>query len=201
MRTIQIIGVVLVGVGCQETSVVESPSPRPAPMADANRVEPDQLSSAEHAQWARAKAAKKELAQALSTTLKAAVQEGDYARGIEVCRGAAPEITAAVAGHPNLEIGRTAERLRNPNNRPPAWAAPWVARAERQEVILRSEEGIRALFPIVLAEPCVHCHGSAGDIPDEVKGMLGKLYPEDRATGFAPGDLRGWFWVEVNEES
>jgi hypothetical protein len=26
---------------------------------------------------------------------------------------------------------------------------------------------------------------------------LAARYPDDRATGFAPGDLRGWFWVEV----
>jgi hypothetical protein len=26
---------------------------------------------------------------------------------------------------------------------------------------------------------------------------LAGAYPQDRATGFAPGDLRGWMWAEV----
>jgi hypothetical protein len=34
-------------------------------------------------------------------------------------------------------------------------------------------------------------------IPDEVKQTLAKEYPDDQATGFEEGDLRGWFWIEV----
>jgi hypothetical protein len=26
---------------------------------------------------------------------------------------------------------------------------------------------------------------------------LAKTYPGDRATGFAAGELRGWFWLEI----
>ena len=41
------------------------------------------------------------------------------------------------------------------------------------------------------------CHGPKDKISEEVKGQLAKLYPNDTATGFQTGDLRGWFWVEV----
>ena len=27
--------------------------------------------------------------------------------------------------------------------------------------------------------------------------LLGTSYPDDRAVGFAAGDLRGWYWVEA----
>ncbi len=30
-----------------------------------------------------------------------------------------------------------------------------------------------------------------------VKEVLASGYPRDEATGFAEGDLRGWFWIEV----
>ena len=33
----------------------------------------------------------------------------------------------------------------------------------------------------------------------EVKNELASLYPNDQATGFKEGDLRGWFWVNVPE--
>jgi hypothetical protein len=28
--------------------------------------------------------------------------------------------------------------------------------------------------------------------------QLAKLYPDDQATGFLEGELRGWFWVEMH---
>jgi len=41
------------------------------------------------------------------------------------------------------------------------------------------------------------CHGPEDTIPQDVKDAIGEHYPEDQATGFRKGDLRGWFWVEV----
>ena len=38
------------------------------------------------------------------------------------------------------------------------------------------------------------CHGKA--IAEEVAQQIAELYPEDRAVGFRPGELRGVFWVE-----
>ena len=41
------------------------------------------------------------------------------------------------------------------------------------------------------------CRGSAGEIDEEVLAALAENYPDDQATGFIEGDLRGWFWVEA----
>jgi hypothetical protein len=41
------------------------------------------------------------------------------------------------------------------------------------------------------------CHGPKEQLIPEVKEQLAKLYPEDSATGFSEGELRGWFWVEL----
>jgi hypothetical protein len=47
---------------------------------------------------------------------------------------------------------------------------------------------------------CLTCHGEA--ISPEVAAKLSELYPDDRATGFREGDLRGAFVVtRVLEES
>ena len=48
--------------------------------------------------------------------------------------------------------------------------------------------------PITVQPLCLACHGS--EIVPDVADRISELYPEDRATGFAVGDLRGVFWVE-----
>jgi hypothetical protein len=45
----------------------------------------------------------------------------------------------------------------------------------------------------------VICHGLEDQITPDVKSQLAELYPEDRATGFKEGDLRGWFWIEMTD--
>jgi hypothetical protein len=41
------------------------------------------------------------------------------------------------------------------------------------------------------------CHGPEEALQPEVRAALDQRYPEDRATGYAAGDLRGAFWAEV----
>jgi hypothetical protein len=43
---------------------------------------------------------------------------------------------------------------------------------------------------------CLTCHGNGDQIPKEVTEALAKLYPDDQATGYALGDLRGALIVE-----
>ena len=38
---------------------------------------------------------------------------------------------------------------------------------------------------------CLACHGTADNIPEAVKRKLAADYPNDRATGYAPGQIRG----------
>ena len=49
----------------------------------------------------------------------------------------------------------------------------------------------------MLKVQCLACHGLKEQISPEVQAQLDRLYPEDQATGFNEGDLRGWFWVNV----
>jgi hypothetical protein len=38
---------------------------------------------------------------------------------------------------------------------------------------------------------CLQCHGQAGDISDSVKALLANEYPNDQATGYSAGQIRG----------
>lgn len=134
--------------------------------------------------------------------LQQALQAG-LARGpveaIAVCRIEAPEIVTALS-RDGVRLGRVSHKLRNPANGEPAWAravldeylAQPAARAPRVVPVAPGRTGY--VEPIVTQPLCVTCHGEA--IAPEVAAALTRLYPDDRATGFRPGDLRGVFWVE-----
>ena len=49
----------------------------------------------------------------------------------------------------------------------------------------------RYMKAILTVKPCLICHGQAVDA--ELRAHLAELYPSDKATGFALGDIRGAF--------
>lgn len=162
------------------------------------RVSEDELSDEAADQLERARAARKELGSTLQNELKSAVSEQSFSGAVEFCRDRAPEIAREVADDKDVNIGRTSHRLRNPDNHPPAWAKAAVERKEAQTYTYRGpDRQLGYLRPIKLKGLCVNCHGSRDQLAPDVPEMLDKHYPEDRATGFEVGDLRGWFWVEV----
>ncbi len=158
----------------------------------------DALDHTQKMQRKRAFEAKDTMGKALVGKLMRAMEEGGPSAAIEVCHIEAPAIAAEVGKDKGVKIGRTAHRLRSGENRPPAWAADWVA-AERKEnaYVAHADGSLGVLLPISLQNPCMTCHGPADAIADDVRARLAELYPDDRATGFAPGDLRGYFWIEV----
>ena len=50
--------------------------------------------------------------------------------------------------------------------------------------------------------PCLQCHGTPNqDIAPETLAAIQKLYPDDKATGFKLGDLRGlWRVTFLNQK-
>jgi hypothetical protein len=44
---------------------------------------------------------------------------------------------------------------------------------------------------------CINCHGAKENIAPEVKVILGDKYPDDRATGFKVGDVRGAISIKM----
>ena len=147
---------------------------------------------------AAAKAAAKTLGGRLKAKLQAAIKAEGFPGGVRVCGVEAPAIRASVEAELGVKLGRTSFRLRNPKNRVPAWAEAWVKERSPKPRFAQGPSGtLRALLPIKTAPLCVSCHGPAEAIAPKVRAALGKSYPEDAATGFKAGDLRGWFWVEL----
>jgi hypothetical protein len=150
----------------------------------------------------RAALARDALFNELSTRLLAAMSNGGPAKAIEVCSKLAPKLAKDVGEQHHVSIGRTAIRLRNESNRPPAWAEPLLKDLPTKPVVQDLENGrTGVLFPILLKVQCLTCHGPDDKIAAEIRAELARLYPNDKATGFQEGDLRGWFWVEVPADS
>jgi hypothetical protein len=142
-------------------------------------------------------AAKEELFAKLSGRLMDAMTATGPAGAIEVCQVEAKSIAIDVGKENNVMIGRTGVRLRNSNNQAPPWAKDLVAQKTDIPVFAVLSNGhAAALLPIKLQAQCLMCHGSNEMLAPDVKEKLVKLYPQDQATGFAEGELRGWFWVE-----
>ena len=137
---------------------------------------------------------------ALRRELTHALAEGGPAFAIKACH----IDVAGVSGRAGIPAGRTSDRLRNPANAPPAWAAPLVAASGVQRLardadgfVVDLDRSLGVLRPIVHQSMCNSCHGPADRIDPAVRATLAARYPADRAIGFAEGQLRGWFWVEV----
>ncbi len=144
------------------------------------------------------------LKKALVTELGAAMGRGIPA-AIEVCQTRAPAIATELAPE-GTRIGRATRRARNSANRAEGWTLDALTHfeglhARKQPLATASfskilEDG-RVVYaePLVIQELCVTCHGR--ELAPDVRATLAARYPDDQATGYAVGDLRGVVWVEL----
>ena len=159
----------------------------------------------------RAKAAAMAFSGRLRNRLQAAMAEGGPTAAVEVCHTEAPQIAAAVMAEHDLRLGRVAApgRNRNPAHAADDWrlttlqafqqAVDEGAAAGEQLAVVHEDlpEGVvlRMMRGIATEPLCVACHGT--EVAPEVRATILAHYPDDGATGFSLGDLRGALWVEV----
>lgn len=161
-------------------------------------VEEGALDERQQAQRDAATAAQQALFGSLFAELSKAMSEVGTEAAIDVCATRAPAIAAEVAAERGVKIGRTSYKLRNPKNTPPVWADLAIDDRPEEPIYFADRSGrLGTLSPIRLAASCLQCHGSSDDITPTTREAISRRYEKDQATGFAEGDLRGWFWVEV----
>ncbi|MEL7044740.1 MAG: DUF3365 domain-containing protein [Pseudomonadota bacterium] len=137
----------------------------------------------------------------LRSALQAGLAKGPDA-AVAACHAQAPGITAQYA-RDGVRIGRSSHRLRNLANAPEPWLAPVLDAYLASETapapqLLRLDDGrVGYVEPILLKAPCLLCHGET--LAPGVAQRIETLYPNDEATGFSLGELRGVFWVEYPE--
>ncbi len=137
----------------------------------------------------------------LKGALQAGMAEGPVS-AIDVCAVKAPQIAASLSTN-GVRMGRTSHKLRNPANVAPAWAREILETyleepAQRKPVTVALGNSLMGHEEPIVAQPmCLACHG--GTLAPDIALAIDTTYPEDRATGFEAGDLRGIFWVEYPE--
>ena len=160
-----------------------------------------------------ARAATTDLAIILKAQLQDAIASGGPASAIDACKAIAPAVAADISEKRHTSIRRTALKVRNPDNAPDAFERKVLNRFLEQidagsdpatlEYAETTTEGnqkrFRYMKAIPMAEtPCQACHGAT--ITAGAVARIRILYPDDQATGFAPGTLRGAFSVSGPSE-
>lgn len=145
-----------------------------------------------------------QLGQELSAALLTALGTDGPVEAIGVCSVEASPIAARLSDQAGALVGRTALRIRNPENAPDDAARETMAAFARdltagsagppEHFETRPDGSARYMSAIVTLPLCVTCHGS--EMAPEVATAIAGHYPSDQATGFAVGDLRGAFIVE-----
>jgi mono/diheme cytochrome c family protein len=150
-------------------------------------------------------AAVKTMGKALKEELVTALGQSGPTAAISVCQDKAPALAAAHSERTGWTIRRTAPRLRNPDNAPDEWERQQIAAFQQQladgadPATLTTYEIVdgRARFArgIPTAPECVLCHGS--NLEPSLAAAIKATYPDDQATGFQVGELRGIFSVSA----
>lgn len=138
------------------------------------------------------------LLQKLGGELKKHMSESGPIGALDFCSNNALALTQEVATSTGTQIKRVSINNRNPINQPTVEEKTVLERWNQAagnghlppfEVITLANGKKAYLKPIVIQnEACLKCHGN---VSGEVESAIKRLYPEDKATGYKMGDLRG----------
>ncbi len=186
-------------VGCSKAPDSKTPVPAPPALLSAEV----QAATAE-----RGKAIIAETSSLLSSNLQAAIQQGGVSNALPFCSLVASPLTAGLGGKHGVTIRRVTHKARNPADRADASELAILKRFEAALTgtnppppLVTNWAGAAVTFfaPIVLNnEICLKCHGEPGkDISAENFALIQRLYPQDEATGFKLGQLRGAWRIDI----
>jgi len=133
------------------------------------------------------------------------IQTGGVLQAVSVCSDTAQILTNEFGLSKGLFIKRVSLKNRNENNYPDDFEKGVLNRfqllhqnnelnSETEYAEITSEDDIkylRYLKPIILQAECLNCHGNEADMIPEVSNFIAQKYPDDKATRYTVGDLRG----------
>lgn len=133
------------------------------------------------------------------------IKTGGPEGAIGVCREKAPQMAKAASEQSGWAIRRVSLKNRNPKAVPDAWeeatlkdfdkraaAGESPASLEKSELVADGDKKTyRYIKALPTHELCMNCHGATENLSSAVKARLGELYPDDKAVGYRPGQIRG----------
>jgi len=149
----------------------------------------------------------------LKANLGMALKEGGFPKAVEFCAGKADQLTQKVNNElVVVKVSRVSDKFRNPKNRPDEIDAQVIEELKRKlkegnlppyvirEVEINGKRYYIYYKPITVAPFCLNCHGDPRQMSPEVLRVIREKYPQDRALGYKPGELRGVFKVLIPED-
>lgn len=148
-----------------------------------------------------------ELLGQLGQKLKAAMSTDGPVAAVSVCKESAPAIARQLSIANDAKVTRVGTRVRNQNmGIPNAWQKEALTQFEARlaqgekaadiEYWQVADNGhgkseLRYAKAIAIQPQCLSCHGSAQEIAAPLAEKLRIEYPNDQATGYSVGQLRG----------
>lgn len=145
-------------------------------------------------------------------TLQEKVSKGGAAAAVPFCKDFAPSYgktkNSEWAAKAQKELGvssfrfrRVSAKNRNPMNAPDARQAEILKQWEQGQskpAFYQADGKFYTMHPIKITQPlCLNCHGDGTTLDKKAAAEIKKLYPDDKATGYKLGDLRGAFVTEM----
>ena len=138
----------------------------------------------------------------LIASLKDEISKSGPEGAIPVCKDMAPKMAGKILQETGWKVKRVTLKVRNeqraiPDDWEKAALEDFDKRAAAGESPAKLEKGEKVgnEYRYVKALPvqplCLSCHGSAEQISPAVKAVLNQHYPNDRATGYTEGQIRG----------
>ncbi len=152
-----------------------------------------------------AKATQKNLGGNLTKKMK----EGGVKEAVPFCNEKAIPLTREMSEKYFVDVKRTSHRLRNEHNKPTGEEVVILSdynkllaenKQIKPKVELDKDGKIHFYAPIIIQKKCLACHGNIGtDVTKKSDSIIKSYYPNDLATGFKEGDLRGIWSITFNE--
>lgn len=125
---------------------------------------------------------------------------------IPVCRDMAPKMAREVVAATGWQLKRVSLKARNAQRATPdAWeraaleefdrraaAGENPATLEKGETVEQDGKRVYRYAKALPTQPlCLNCHGATDGLTPAVRARLAEHYPDDRATGYSEGQIRG----------
>lgn len=144
-------------------------------------------------------------------TVKEGLNTSTPHQTVDVCREKLPGMVKEIREKTGWNIRRVSLKTRNAERgTPDEWEARVLADFDKRAAagekrdqieageIFTTPEGrvFRYMKALPVQEACLNCHGDAANLTPELKDKLTRLYPNDKATGYQLGQIRGALTVK-----
>lgn len=141
----------------------------------------------------------------LLEVLNAQIAKEGPASAVALCQDKAPKMAKAASEQTGWAIRRVSLRNRNPKAVPDTWERAALEEFDRRAaagespamlekyamVDVAGGKEFRYMKALPVQPVCLACHGASDSLTPEVSERLHTLYPQDKAVGYALGQIRG----------